>query len=337
VGDLVTARVRVRAAVDTATTLLTDAGLEEEPAARTAHAIVLAEVWGIPSHGLLRLPYYLERLAAGGCNPTASLTATTDTGPLLAFDGEDGLGHWQLWEAATLVQQRCAQYGIAAATVSASSHCGALGIYTLPGLSADQVSLVFSNGPAVMPPWDGHAPLLSTSPIAAGIPCGERAAIIDLATSVVARGRIAAAARRGAPLEAGWAFTRDGEPTTDAAEALEGMLAPLGGAKGYALAFLVEALTGGLAGPALSPDVADMLDSGQAARAQRIGHLVLSLDPAVVGPGAPGRLVELAERAMSSGGRIPGGARTLPEQLSDEDTVDLDENTWATVQRLARA
>lgn len=312
--------VTVAAARKLTTDLLTAAGVPAEPAARTAEALVLADVWGIGSHGLMRLPYYLERLRAGGCNPSASLSAVTDTGPLACYDGEDGLGHWQVWEAAAQAAARCRTFGVAAVAVGRSSHCGALGVYTLPLVEAGLVGLVFSNGPAVMPPWGGTAPVVSTSPIAAGIPCQPHPAIVDLATSAVARGRIQAHAQRGEPIPAGWAFDAAGEPTTDPAEAIAGMLAPLGGAKGFALAFLVEALTGGLVGPALSTEVSDMFSPSDAARPQRISHLVLALDPARLDASGDGsaRLDRLAAHVLAAGGRIPGGSRPLRPDDSTE-------------------
>jgi len=296
-----------------ATGLLMSAGVPSDPAARTAEALVLADVWGIASHGLMRLPYYLERLRAGGCNPAATLRPVTDTGPLACYDGEDGLGHWQVWQAASEAASRCQTAGVSVVAVGRSSHCGALGIYTLPIVEAGLVGLVYSNGPAVMPPWGGSAPVVSTSPIAAGIPCRPHPAIVDLATSAVARGRIQAHAKRGEPIPAGWAFTASGEPTTDPVEAIAGMLAPLGGAKGFALAFLVEALTGGMVGPALSTEVADMFTPSDAARPQRISHLVLALDPVRldVDGKAGDRLDQLAAAVTAAGGRVPGAGRPL--------------------------
>ena len=310
----------VAAARTLASDLLTGAGVPVAAAARTAAALVLADVWGIGSHGLMRLPYYLERLRAGGCNPSASLRLVTDTGPLACYDGEDGLGHWQVWQAATEASSRCLVSGVAVVAVGRSSHCGALGVYTLPMVAAGMVGLVFSNGPAVMPPWGGTAPVVSTSPIAAGIPCRPHPAIVDLATSAVARGRIQAHAQRGEPLPSGWAFDAAGSPTTDPAEAIAGMLAPLGGAKGFALAFLVEALTGGLVGPALSTEVSDMFTPSDAARPQRISHLVVALDPARldVSGKAGGRLDQLAAAVVAAGGRVPGAARPLEPDDSAE-------------------
>jgi (2R)-3-sulfolactate dehydrogenase (NADP+) len=299
--------------------LLEAAGLPAEHAAVTAEAVVLADIWGVGSHGLIRLPFYLERTLAGGYPADAQLLTVTDTGPAVTLDGGGGLGHWQLSRAAGLAVERCDAFGIAAVGVGNSGHCGALGVYTLAALRAGHLALVFSNGPAVMPPWDGVQPLLSTSPLAAGIPSRPKPAIVDLASSTVARGRIAAYASRGEVLPDGWAFDRQGRPTSDPDEALAGMLAPLGGAKGFALALLVEALSGALVGPALSPDVTDMFRPEDAGTPQRIGHLVVTLAPGRFdvegGHRAQARFDELARRVQEAGGRLPGSRRTLPEEI----------------------
>lgn len=311
-----------------ASNLLEAVGLNRKNAEITARAIVLADCWGVGSHGLLRLPYYLERSIAGGYPPTATLDSVTDTGPLAVFDGGGGLGHWQLWTAATIASERCLQHGIAAAAVGNSGHCGALGVYTLPALQRGLVALVFSNGPAVMPAWGSATPLLSTSPLAAGIPCEPRAAIVDMATSAVARGKIASYAQRGESLPQGWGLDSAGDPTQDAELALMGMLAPLGGAKGYALALLVECLSAGLVGPALSADVSDMFDAKDDSRPQRIAHLVITLDPRKLdvegGAGAPRRLADLASRLEAAGSRLPGSRRKLPDEIDDDEVLNLD-------------
>lgn len=320
-----TVPVTVGAGRELAAALLTAAGVPEGPAARTAQLLVLSDAWGVRSHGLLRLPYYLRRIAAGGIRPDAALQVAGGDGAVQAFDGQGGLGHWQLWDAAERAARLSAEHGIAAVAVGNSSHCGVLGAYTLPALNTGQAALVFSNGPAVMPPWGGTRPLLSTSPLAAGVPCGSPPLIVDLATTAVARGRIADHAARNVPLAPGWAFAADGTPTVDPAVALRGMLAPLGGAKGYALALAVEALTGGIVGPALSGDVPDMFDADADAVPQRIAHLVLTLDPARldVDGRATERLAALARAAADAGGRLPGAQRRLPEHIDDAEPLDL--------------
>lgn len=325
--------IRYAEAYDLALSLLLDAGFSRQRATTITEAILLADVWGLPSHGLLRLPYYLDRCAAGGYRADAELATATDTGPLVTLDGGGGLGHWQVAAATELARERCLRYGIAAVAVADSGHCGALGAYTLPLVDAGLAGLVFSNGPAVMAPWGSNTRLLSTSPIAAGIPIPERPAIVDLALSAVARGTIAAKAQAGEPLPEGWALDADGEPTTDAQTALHGLLAPLGGAKGFALAFLVESLTGGMIGPNLSADVPDFFDPECNHRPQGIAHLVVALDPRRTAPGGPGdveaRLRDLAKRVAGSGGRVPGGRRLLPAEITAGTPLTVSETVLA--------
>ena len=313
-----------------ATTLLVKSGMSEENAKVSANAIIASDRWNIPSHGLMRLPFYLERILAGGINPRAELSVVTDLPSLVIFDGHDGLGHWQLLHAADLAAQRAQDNGIAAVGVGRSSHCGALGIYTWPMINRNLVGIVFSTGPAVMPPWGGKKPLLSTSPIAAGIPTSPPT-VIDLATSAVARGKIAAKSQSGEPLEPGWAFTKEGLPTIDAKEALAGMLAPLGGVKGFALATLVESLTGVLIGPRLARDIPDMFASDQASLPQEIAHFVIAIDASKLSVNGESRLQDFAEAVVDSGGRLPGSSRTNPLALNSDDEITVADNVITSI------
>ena len=308
--------------------LLQAAGVAHEMAALTAQSIVLAEVWGLASHGVMRVPHYLRRLMAGGYSPTAELQEVRDTGPLVILDGGGGLGHGQLWKAAELAANRCAEHGISAVGVGNSGHAGALGVYTLPVLDRGHVGLVLSCGPAAMPAWQGSSPVLSTSPLAAGIPCAPRPAIIDMASTTVARGRIAEHAAREESLPLGWALDSEGRPTTDPARALVGMLAPFGGAKGFALSFVIEALTAGLVGPLLSTEIPDMFVETQSSAPQRIAHLVIALDPSKMDSSgdtaaAGARFNQLANSIVSSGARIPGARRINPDELDEGETISL--------------
>jgi (2R)-3-sulfolactate dehydrogenase (NADP+) len=306
-----------------ATGLLVDVGLRTDRARATAEAVTLADVWGIGSHGLLRLPYYLDRTRAGGYPAAAELRTVVDTGSLVVLAGGGGLGHWQLLAAAELARDRARQSGVAMVAVGDSGHCGALSVYLLPLVEAGLAGLVLSHGPPVMPAWGGTRPLLSTSPLAAGFPGTDQPVLVDLAMAAVARGKLAAKAAAGEPLPEGWALDADGRPTTDPAAALRGMLAPLGGAKGFALALVVELLTGVLVGPALSADVTDIFDPDRNADPQQIAHLVLAIDPGRTDAGGdPGgarrRVDDLARRLTASGGRLPGSARTLRSDLNDD-------------------
>ncbi len=322
-------QLTVGGAVATAQSLLEAVGVNPEHALTTARCIVASDRWGIGSHGLMRLPFYLARLQAGGINPAAELKTVTDLPSLVVFDGDDGLGHWQLQHAAEVASQRALVNGIAAVGVGRSNHCGALGIYVWPMINRGLVGIAFSTGPAVMPPWGGDKPLLSTSPIAAGIPTNPPT-VVDLATSAVARGKIQAKAQAGAELEPGWAFTKDGAPTTDAKEALAGMLAPLGGAKGYAIAVLVESLTGMLIGPTLSKNIPDMFAAEQDGLPQQISHFVIAIDASKLSvDGENSRTEDFAAEVSKAGGRLPGSNRVNPEKLVDGDEITITDQVSA--------
>jgi (2R)-3-sulfolactate dehydrogenase (NADP+) len=321
-------QLTVGTAIAKAQQLLQDVGVPAEQAEITARCIVASDRWGIGSHGLMRLPFYLSRLKAGGINPTAELKTVTDLPSLVVFDGDDGLGHWQLQKAAEIASERALVNGVAAVGVGRSNHCGALGIYVWPMINRGLVGIAFSTGPAVMPPWGGNKPLLSTSPIAAGIPTNPPT-VVDLATSAVARGKIQAKAQAGADLEPGWAFTKDGAPTTDAKEALAGMLAPLGGVKGYAVAVLVESLTGMLIGPTLAKNIPDMFAASQDALPQQISHFIIAIDAAKLSvDGNNGRTAEFTSEISAAGGRLPGSNRVNPEKLNLDDEITITDQVF---------
>lgn len=326
-------KVDVAAARELSTRLLIGVGLRQDRAAAVARALVLAEVWGLASHGLLRLPVYLDRIVAGGHPSDAELRVVTDTGALLVLDGGGGLGHWQLGEAVARGVDLAREHGVALVAVGDSGHCGALGIYSADAAAEGMASLVFSTGPAVLPPWGGDRRLLSTSPLAAGFPGTSGPMVVDLAMSAVARGKIAAYAARGEQLPDGWALDAAGEPTTDPAVALTGMLSPLGGAKGFALAFMVEAMTAGLVGPSSAQQVADLFDPGAIGRRQGIAHLAIVIDPertdgAGNPAGAAERLAELARATQEAGGRVPGARRLAAADVTDDLVIDILDPVW---------
>lgn len=327
--------IRVEKALAHTISLLNKSGVGAIEAELTARAIITSDVWGNPSHGLMRLPFYLQRMAMGGVNPEATLKTFSDRAAVVGLDGEDGLGHWQLWKGAELGVTKAKEFGISLISIRNSSHCGALGVYLYPALDAGQIAMIFTNGPAVMPAVGGNSPLLSTSPIAAGIPA-KQPMIIDLSTSAVARGKIAAAAKSGGSIPEGWAVNEKGEPITDAKAALLGMLAPLGGAKGFALGLMVEALSAGVSGGSLSTSVPDMFRSEDDVKPQSISHTVITIDPSDLGDVASyDDFNAMAKQIRETGGRVPGEKRVHPmkienHEISLADAVITDLNNWST-------
>ena len=309
-----------------ATRSLMQCGLSAENSEVTARSIVCSDVWGAASHGLMRLPFYFSRLQKGGINPQATLQTLTKAASVATFDGNAGMGHWQVFRGAEIGAGMAQETGISLVTIKNSNHCGALGIYLYPALDRNLLAIITSTGPAVMPAFGGKKAILSTSPIAAGIPAAPVPIIIDLATSAVARGKIAAAAKNGDPIPAGWAVDKEGNPTTDAQAALMGMLSPLGGAKGFALALLVESLSAGLSGGETAVNIPDMFKADDDAKPQLVSHSIITIDPMkVAGEDSLAGFSEIAQNILNSGGRIPGAKRVHPSTISEE-MISIPEN-----------
>lgn len=331
-------------AINFAVSAFKQAGTDEDVAKISAQVLVTAQAWGVGSHGLIRIPQYLRRLTAGGTTGSADMTVTNDLGALVVFDGHAGLGVFHLQRAAELGLERAKKHGISLVAVANSSHCGPLAFFAWPALRERFAVLLLTNGPAVAPPPNGAAPLMSTSPICIGVPVNGQPLLIDMSTTTVARGKIAEFAARGQALPPGWALDSDGNPTVDANEALKGMLAPLGGAKGAALALGFEALTGGLIGPNLSKDVPDIFDMSKDEEAQGISHLVITIDAPALSDGDSGlrRVAELSQSVINAGARIPGSSKIDPTsidastQLEVSTAVQDQLNEWAERLGIAR-
>jgi LDH2 family malate/lactate/ureidoglycolate dehydrogenase len=183
----------------------------------------------------------------------------------------------QVGKALGLLAPRARTHGVAAATIRRSQHLGALSYYCNWAAAQGQILLAMTNGEPAMSPEGGCDAFFGTNPIAASFPTGKGYPVkIDLATSLVARGHIISAQKQGRPIPPGWALDRDGHPTTDAAAALAGTVLTMAGHKGYALALLVETMSGVLSRSAVGSAVGSMYKD--MARPQDVGHFFCLLD-----------------------------------------------------------
>ena len=257
------------------------AGVTPQSAEATTKALIYADLHGLASHGVARLPMYVAQLRNGRVDPTAVPVIVRDKGATFLVDAADGLAFGACELAIATAIERAATYGCATASVVRSHHFGA-GAFHLEAVgAAGMVGLAFSNAPASMPAWGGHKALFGTNPVAAVFPrANGRPLTIDLSLSQVARGKIMVAARDGKPSPEGWATTAAGEPTTDPRAALEGMMLPFGGAKGAMLALMVELLAAALSGAQFGAEAGSFLTADGAR--SRIGHLFWLIDPAAL-------------------------------------------------------
>ncbi|CAG7972013.1 unnamed protein product [Penicillium salamii] len=259
--------------------LLEKAGLSQEDAKSMSDCLVLADVRGVDTHGLARLPQYLERVHKGRVNARPNFKLTEKTPVVAHLDGDNGFGFVVATRAMEEAIKRAEIYGIGMVTANHSNHFGMAATYVLQALEKDMISLVFTNSAKQMPPFGGKETLLGISPFAAGAPSkNEVPYILDMAPSVVAKGKIRKAARRGESIPLGWALDKDGNPTTDADVALDGSMAPIGGPKGSGIAILMDIMSGVLAGAAFGGEVGDQYKD---TKPQDVGHSFIALKPDV--------------------------------------------------------
>jgi len=260
-----------------AASIAVKAGVNKKDAAVLADALVDADVHGVSTHGVSRLNVYIRRIQEGLIHPKAKLAIERRRGGTLAVDAGNGLGHVQAVKTLEKLIPKAKKYGVAAATIRNSQHFGALSYYCNRAAAQDMILFAMTGCEPAMSPEGGCQAFLGTNPIAASFPTGKGWPVkIDLATSIVARGNIIAAQKRGHPIPHGWALTVDGEPTTDATAALAGTVLTMAGHKGYALALMVEIFSSVLSGAAVGPAIGSMYKDLD--RKQDAGHFFCLLD-----------------------------------------------------------
>lgn len=255
------------------------ANVDAADAARFADALVEADLRGTSTHGVSRLNIYVRRIQRGLIDPRAQLRIERERAAALALDAGNGLGQVQALKALDLLTPRAQAGGVAVATIRRSQHFGAVSYYCNLAAERDQILFATTNCEPAMSPEGGSEAFFGTNPIAASFPTGKGYPVkIDLATSIIARGNIIKAQKQGLPIPEGWALDPDGKPTTDAAAALVGTVLTMAGHKGYALALMVELLSGVLSGAAVGPAVGSMYKNMD--RPQDVGHFFCLLDVA---------------------------------------------------------
>lgn len=204
---------------------------------------------GVDSHGIIRIPFYLEGIRKDFVRPRPDVRVVEESPSITLLDGGKGLGIPVATRATDLAIDKAKSAGVGVVGVRNLGHVGMLAYYMKKVIGHDFFGFTCVNAPAVMIPWGGKENLFGTNPLAIGFPVDEgRSIILDMATSGIARFKITVAARRGKKIPEGVALDKDGKPTTDAKEALDGFMLPFGGYKGYGLVLAVEALSSALIG-----------------------------------------------------------------------------------------
>ena len=230
-------------------------GASEDEAPLVAESLVRAEMRGTDTHGLPYLKLLGERIEARMVSVPTRVTVLKDEGATALLDGGNGIGQVAGWKAMELSLRKAREFGIGSTLIRNTNNLGFFAFYTIHAAAEGFAGIAMGNANAAISPWGGAEAFFGTNPISIAVPGSPEPIALDMSSSLVARGKIRRAQRLGEKIPLGWALDDSGAPTEDPAAALKGTLLPIGGPKGYGLAFMVDVLAGMLSGAAFGRDI----------------------------------------------------------------------------------
>ena len=328
------------ALLDVTTALLRAAGAPGGVAALVAHSLVDANLAGHDSHGVIRIPSYIDQIRGGELLPDARPTVEREGPGLVAVDGGWAFGHYVAHFCMDLAARKAGQSQVALVTATRVNHIGRLGEWAEEAAAAGVIGMVctsWGGGPFAATPFGGVGKVLSTNPLAFGIPVEDGPPfVLDYATTAVAEGKLRVARAKQARVPDGWIVDVDGRPTNDPEDFYRGgMLLPFAGHKGFALALVVELLSIALTGADATGD-----DRGRVN-----GAMFLAIDPSAVRPldefrrsaaRINARVSGVPAAPGSDGVLIPGEPEARSREARRRDGILVAEPTWEAIQAAAR-
>ncbi|MBT7664876.1 MAG: Ldh family oxidoreductase [Rhodospirillaceae bacterium] len=321
-----TVRLSLAEIRDLSTEVFVANGMSQSNAEIVAGVVTSAEADGTHSHGLFRGPGYVSSMQNGRVDGKA-VPEVTDAAPaLVAVDTKNGFSPPAVVAGRSLAIEKARSQGIAAMGLRNNGNLNALWWDVEQFGEAGLIAIAMSTTRSLVAPWGGDKALFGTDPIAFACPrAGKPPMGFDFATSAAARGEIMVAAREGHAIPEGWALDRDGNPTTDAKAALEGVQLPLGAHKGNAIIIMVELLAAGLTGGNFCFEADDQalefgaIDGGPS----NAGEIIILMDPGGYHGSFLARIEALFDRIMAQDGtRIPGDRRYANRARATEEGVD---------------
>lgn len=284
--------------------------MRDADAALLAHTLVLSDLRGIHSHGVLRVPDYVRKLTVEGVDPRGTPRIVSDRGSAIVVDGGNSMGQIGGSFAMRLAVARARETGVAFAAVRGSNHCGAMDHYAMLAAAEGMIGLAGTNALPTMAPWGGTEKIVGINPLAIAVPAATQPPLVlDIAFGATAHGKIRVYHQKNARLPEGWAFDREGRPTTDATEALLGLIQPIGGHKGIGLGMMVGVLSSLLSGATYGTELGNMTDGP---RAGLDGHFFAAISIAhFTDPAAFGTRVDRIIQEVHGSARAPGVLRLL--------------------------
>ncbi len=311
------------------------AGLLREHAEQVSDVLIHASMRGHDSHGLARVPLYVERLRKGMVNARPCIEFLRQAPSFLLVDADNGPGPVASIAAMSRAIAIAREQGVCAAVVAHSNHNGSSSYYVEQAVEAGCVAIAMTNAPPSMAIHGGRTVAIGTNAIAFGTPvAGDAVVLADMATAVAARGKIVERAKRNESIPLGWALDIAGQPTTDAEAAERGIILPMSGHKGSALAIMVETLCGVLSGGRFAGNLGNLYTDHK--KTQDIGHFFLVIDTGRTGlaPAYAERMSRLVSELKASETapnfdriQMPGEPEAERAVLAGVEGIELAENT----------
>lgn len=289
-----------------ATQLFEALGIEAEHARCVADSLVSADQEGIASHGVALIPLYVERLRKGSISRDAVPRVVEDHGGLVVVGAEHVLGQVSASAAVKLALERAREHGVAVVAVRNAAHFGAASYWARQLTDAGMIGFAFSNTRPLMPAPGGAERVVGNNPMAVAFPSASgEPLVVDMAMSATAMGKIRLAEARGAEIPEGWATDAQGAPTRSPTAAINGMLLPAAGPKGFGLAVAVDLLCGALSGGAVGAAVRPLY--GELDKHYDCAHAFIAIDARRMGEGAGiGAQVAAFAQAIRASKKAPG-------------------------------
>lgn len=256
------------------------AGMNEKDAERVAHSLVTADARGVYSHGIMRTSIYVDRIEKGGTSAVAQPEVVKEFGATALVDGHNAMGQVAAYYGMEKAIELAEKYGTSSVSIKNSNHMGACAYYAEQAAKKNMIGICWTiNGGNIMAPWGGAERQLGNNPYAMAVPCFSKPNVVmDMATSVVARGKIVMARKTHSPIPDTWAFDTNGNPTTDAEAGYWGTVRPFGDYKGSAITFFNAIFSAILNNSSFGPTITDFYEEPE--KIQHTGHLmqVINID-----------------------------------------------------------
>lgn len=253
-------------------------GMSEEDANFQAKSLVTTNLWGVDSHGVMRVPIYAQRLESKAINPKPDMKIIKGNNAFEVMEGDNGAGAIVAKKAMERAIELAKKYNVGVVGVRNSNHFGAAALYSKLATDAGMVGIAMTNVKPLIVAPGASKPVAGNNPFAIGIPTfGDFPFMLDMSLSVVAGGKLSLAIKKGEKIPTHWATDKNGKPTDDPKEAFEGFLLPMGGFKGLGLSYAIDMLSGVLTGGFFSHQIKSMYENPE--DPSLTSHMMIVINP----------------------------------------------------------